>query len=502
MLPKRHTTISAFVLAFFCTACQSRNGGGGEPIGAMGGVSSPALGGSGESNAGRTSGSGGANAAGNGGGAAGRLQPRAGSGAGGKPSKDGAVAGTSGGAGGDGVSTQGSSEALARLNEYLAIPKSTRPDIATQSFAKTPLNKQDAEQAKQVLWDDFAANVRQTRAAEVGATESAAKSITVAGSTMKYYMATRGSNPSGGRSLFISMHGGGNAPAATNDSQWENQVALVEGYDPQDALWIAPRAPSNEWNMWFTENVDALFERLITNMIVFEKINPNKVYLNGYSAGGDAVYQLGPRMAECWAGAGMSAGHPNDASPLNLRNVAFAIHVGGNDTGFDRNLKAEEWGKQLEELAAKDPGGYPNQWQLHAGLPHWMEMADAVSIPFLQGYTRNPLAPKVVWRQRAPKRSHFYWLAVDDANQKVGAEVHASYTKNTVTITNAKDIKRLTIRFSDTMMNLDESVRVEQSAAALFSGTVPRTIAVIARTLEEHGDPTMIFYGEVAVDLK
>ena len=42
----------------------------------------------------------------------------------------------------------------------------------------------------------------------------------------------------------------------------------------------------------------------------------------------------------------MSAGHPNDASPLNLRNVAFAIHVGGNDTAYERNLKAAEWGEQ------------------------------------------------------------------------------------------------------------------------------------------------------------
>jgi poly(3-hydroxybutyrate) depolymerase len=384
----------------------------------------------------------------------------------------------------------------------LASPVSGRPAIETQSFAKTPLSKQDAERAQQLLWDDFTARVRETRANEVGATETVAKSVTVAGSTMKYYMATRGSEPSGGRSLFISMHGGGNAPAATNDQQWQNQISLVDSYNPKDALWIAPRAPSDDWNMWFTDNVDALFERIITNMIVFEKINPNKVYINGYSAGGDGVYQLGPRMAECWAGAGMSAGHPNDASPVNLRNVAFAIHVGGSDTSYDRNKKAEEWGKMLEDLASKDPGGYINQWEVHAGLPHWMNMADAVSIPFLQSYTRNPIASKVVWRQRTPKRPHFYWLAIDEVGLKVGAEVRASYAKNTVTVSDVKDVKKLKIRLSDAMMNLDQPIQIKQSETELFSGTVSRTIAVIARTLEEHGDPTMIFYAQTAVDLK
>ena len=39
----------------------------------------------------------------------------------------------------------------------------------------------------------------------------------------------------------------------------------------------------------------------------------------GYSAGGDGVYQLAPRMADSWAAAAMMAGHPNGVSPLSLR---------------------------------------------------------------------------------------------------------------------------------------------------------------------------------------
>lgn len=354
----------------------------------------------------------------------------------------------------------GSSAALQQLVDHLAIARSSRPDIYTQPFVDTPLNNRDAAQAQQLLWEDFAAFVRETRSAEVGATESIAKTVSVDGYSMKYYMATRGANPPGGRSLFISMHGGGNAPAATNDQQWENQIALVDGYNPQDALWVAPRAPSNEWNMWFTEEVDRLFERLITDFIVFEGINPNKVYINGYSAGGDAVYQLGPRMAERWAGAGMSAGHPNTATPENLRNVAFAIHVGGDDTAYDRNLKAEEWGKWLDQLSAADPGGYPHQWQVHPGLPHWMNLADAVSIPFLQGYVRDPIPPKVVWLQTSVPRAHFYWLAIDVADLKNGAEVRASYQANTVTLDSANDVRSLRIRLSDEMMDLDQPVRI------------------------------------------
>jgi poly(3-hydroxybutyrate) depolymerase len=344
--------------------------------------------------------------------------------------------------------------------------------------------------------------VRASRASEVGATESEARTVEVDGHKLRYYMAVRGQEPANGRSLFISMHGGGDAPSDLNDSQWENQIALVDGYDPTDAIWVAPRAPSDAWNMWFTDEIDALFERLITDMIVFEGIDPNRVYIGGYSAGGDGVYQLGPRMADHFAGAAMSAGHPNTASPLNLRNLPFAVHVGAEDTAFDRNLKAEEWGHMLEALAAADPGGYPNQWQVHAGKPHWMDMEDAVSVRFMQGFTRDPMPAKLVWRQAEQTRTRMYWLAVDEADATPGALVRASYSGNSVTIGEASNVTRLHVRLADAMMNLDQPVRIEQAGRELFAGMAERSIAVLARTLHERGDPSVIYSAELTVQLR
>lgn len=417
----------------------------------------------------------------------------------------GGVAGVIAGDGAGGMSAVAgpSAAALVDLGVYLETPRSERADqVADRPFASVPLTRADAEQASAMLWEDYAAWIRETRAGEMGATESVAATVEVGGSTLRYYVAERGAEPATGRSLFISMHGGGNAPAATNDSQWENQIALVDGYDPQDALWVAPRAPIDDWNMWFVPEIDGLFDRLITNMIVFEGIDPNKVYLTGYSAGGDGVYQLGPRMADRWAGAAMSAGHPNDASPVNLRNVAFAIHVGGDDTAYDRNLKGEEWGQMLEALAAADEGGYRNQWQVHAGLPHWMELEDAVAIPFVQGFTRDPVPAKVVWRQVNVTQSRFYWLAVADADEQMGTTVTASYAGDTVTLSEVTGLARITVRASDAMLDLDLPVRIERDGAELFAGTLSRTIAVIAQTLDERGDPALVYCAQTEVELE
>ena len=90
------------------------------------------------------------------------------------------------------------------------------------------------------------------------------------------------------------MHGGGGAPRRVNESQWENQIKLGKAYKPAAGLYVAPRAPTDSWNLWHEGHIDPLFDRLIQNMIVFEGVDPDRVYLMGYSAGGDGVYQLAP----------------------------------------------------------------------------------------------------------------------------------------------------------------------------------------------------------------
>ena len=415
-----------------------------------------------------------------------------------------AVGGSQGTAGAGGLPGQtkvASASALAELKDWLALAPGARADLSIQAFAKVSLTRADTAAARGLLLADYTAQLKQARSGEVGATEQVAKTITASGVGMKYYLAKRGTKPSAGWNLFISMHGGGGTEPATNDEQWQNQIALVNGYNPQNAVWVAPRAPTDEWNMWFRDHIDALFERLIADMIAFEGVDANHVYLNGYSAGGDGAYQMGTRMADAWAGIGMSAGHPNDASPLNLRDTAFALHVGGDDAAFDRNKKAAEWGMLLDALAAKDPGGYSHQWQVHAGLPHWMNLADAVSIPFLQSNSRQPLPAKVIWRQASRLRSSFYWLRVSLSDVTAGAQISASRAGQTVTLSGAQAIRQVTVRVNDAMLNQDEPVSVELGGKALFSGPIARTIDVLYRTLAERGDPELMFSGEATVKL-
>src|SRR3954451_5695194 len=118
-------------------------------------------------------------------------------------------------------------------------------------------------------------------------------------------------------------------------------------------------------------------------------------------------------MADHWAGAAMMAGHPNGVSVLSLRNVPFALQVGGNDSAYNRNKVGREYGDMLDKLQKDDPKGYEHFVKIYEGKGHWMDREDKVALPWMAKFRRNPLPERVVWAQsKAVPRERFYWLAV------------------------------------------------------------------------------------------
>ncbi len=384
---------------------------------------------------------------------------------------------------------------LAQFELWLAQAFESREPLADQGFAHVPLSGEEARVARELMLSDDVARLRVERLAEWRS-----GSIAIGERTMKFRQRTFGAEPEGGWDLFISMHGGGNAPPEVNDQQWENQVRL---YEPEGGLYIAPRAPTDTWNLWHEGHIDDLFDRLIEDAIVLGGANPDRVYLMGYSAGGDGVYQLAPRMADRFAAAAMMAGHPNDASALGLRNLPFAIHMGAEDGAYNRNKVAAEWGKKLEELRAADAGGYTHFVKLHEGMGHWMKKQDAEAIGWMQQFTRNVTPERVVWQQSGGRlHSRFYWLSVPIEQAKAGEVVIASYAGQTVTIERAEGIEELTIWLRDGMVDLDLPVRVVMGEKVLFEGKVPRTIEAIDASFARRGDWGGGFVGRVGVSLR
>jgi poly(3-hydroxybutyrate) depolymerase len=386
-----------------------------------------------------------------------------------------------------------SAEVLKALRAALDAGPKSLADVGGMELAKKPLTKADAAAAREMLWKAHAAMIKRERAAEVKD-----RLIKDGDKEMPFYYKTFGKKPAAGWSLWISLHGGGGAPKSVNDSQWENQKKL---YTVEEGIYLAPRAPTNTWNLWHEGHIDRMFGRLIEDLTVLEGVNPDRVYVLGYSAGGDGVYQLAPRMADTWAAAAMMAGHPNGVSLLSLRNVPFALQVGGNDSAYNRNKVAREYAEQLEKLYEADPNGYTHFVKIHEGKGHWMDLQDKAALPWMAKFTRNPTPDRVVWKQSGTPHDRSYWLAVPPGEAKGDSLVVARREGQTVEITQAEKVGNLLVRLDDRMADLDKPVTIKCDGKELFSGKAARTVGVMVKTLAGRGDPKLMFDAEVSVTL-
>ena len=388
------------------------------------------------------------------------------------------------------VSTGVFAQNVGKLKNYLK--ENVLENVADQGFADKKLTEKGAIEAEQVLLEAWKKEVKKKYHRFW-----VLKNFSRDGLQMKFDYRVFGELPEDGRSLFISMHGGGNAPEALNTQQWKNQIRL---YEPREGVYVAPRAPWDDWNMWFKPGLDDFFDALIQTAVVEMEVNPDKVYLLGYSAGGDGVWRMAPRMADRWAAASMMAGHPGDVSQVNLRNVPFMIWMGENDGAYDRNKLAVEKGRVMDSLHQAEPEGYIHETHIVKGKGHWMDRADTAAIAWMTKYKRNALPKKIVWRQEEVMRPFMYWLGVDLETARPGMAVVAELSGNEIKI-EACDYPKLRIYLNDRMVDMDKPVKVTYKGKVLFEKKLARTAKCMARTLCERGDSELVFSGYVEVEI-
>ena len=356
------------------------------------------------------------------------------------------------------------------------------------------LDKQQAAKVQQQVISDWKAATKARLAYIV-----AEQKVHVDTITMPIHWQTFGIKPADGRSLYISLHGGGSAPKDVNDSQRHNQWRL---YTPAEGVYLCPRAPYNDWDMHFKPLLDRCYREVINYCVTYMDVNPDKVYIMGYSAGGDGVWRLAPRMADTWAAASMMAGHPGNVRMENLRNTPFSIWCGSEDAAYNRNRLDAERIVQMDSLQHADPTGYIHSGNIIKGKPHWMDRVDTVAVSWMAQYKRNPYPTKVVWRQEELLKPAFYWLKIDSTEMAYGKEIRATYDRQNRIVIEKCDYRHITVCLCDEMMNLDQPVTVVYNGKTLFCGKANRTRSTIERNLKLRQDERYAFPAEIRLTIK
>ncbi|MCH2022590.1 MAG: hypothetical protein MK207_08950 [Saprospiraceae bacterium] len=353
--------------------------------------------------------------------------------------------------------------------------------------------------------------------------------VEIDGVRMNFSLSRKGKKPSEGYPLYIALHGGGGAPGNVNDEQWEHmKYYYLNSIDT--GIYIAPRGISNNWNLHFESLSYPLYDRIIDNLILNNEINPNKIFILGFSAGGDGVYQIAPRMADRLAGANMSAGHPNGTSAVNLFTVPFMIQMGENDAAYDRNKEAAVYHLKLEFLRSKQNKGYINELFLHDngthnspwrdnnpnpseyavitnakewynGLDKKLKKKDSNAVRCLNKFTRTPHPNHLIWESntransRGLKAISHYWLS--STNPKGTIEV--SFDNNTFIIHQSDE--DFTIWIDPKLVDISKKVIIINNSKEIYNQLVAPNINSIAKSIMMKNDPELIYIAEIPIKI-
>lgn len=417
----------------------------------------------------------------------------------------------------------------------------TFDDLLTTS--RTLSSKDDFAKVEEQLWSKYqaamASNIDHVNDIDT-------RQIAYGDKVMRYSLEQIGTPGPKGYPLYIALHGGGAAGPWVNDSQWEHMKVYYRD-SVENGIYVAARGVTDTWNLHFVDESYALYDHLITDLIATGNVDPNRVYITGFSAGGDGVYQVGPRMPDRFAAANMSAGHSNWIRFDNLYNLPFLLQVGSRDAAYSRHRNAPENALQLDKLAL-ERGGYKHEMFLHSNGSHnswrdndnsgrmqtvitnladWLNGASPVTaqantnaIHWMDSYTRNPLPSELYWdfevnakrdyipgalfvstanqaKLVAPKNL-YYWLSVLDGDQSKANLLHAQIiaSENRIKLSGLERMNHLKLLLRPEMISFDHPVTIELDGKEM-SVTLASDVRVMTRTLLERGDRNYMFCAEI-----
>lgn len=373
------------------------------------------------------------------------------------------------------------------LQDYFASPDAT--DESLRRLARfDPFFATQAKHLQDTAWDAY----RTGRARRELQKDFAAKRVTSGKYVSPYVLRKVGKQPSGGWPLFIAMHGGGKAPKSLNDQQWK----IMERYyrDHAEAggyLYLALRAPTDEWNGFYTGYVYPLISKLIRQFLIFEEVDSNKVFVMGYSHGGYGAFAIGPKMADRFAAIHSSAAAPTDreSSPKNLRNTPFTFMIGDRDTAYGRLKRCIAFDEKIRELRSGRNDLYPGGMLLKKGYGHG-GLPDRDHIRNMYRATRNPVPKVLVWEPTDSVVRRFSWLEIPNPAKKQSVEASCQDNRIEMKLFN---VESLNLYLDDRLVDFAKPVQVTVNEKEIFNRLLEPSLITFCRTLEERGDPRLAF---------
>jgi hypothetical protein len=235
---------------------------------------------------------------------------------------------------------------------------------------------------------------------------------------------------------------------------------------------------------------------LVRQFLLLGDVDPNKVFIMGYSHGGYGVYAIGPKMPDRFAAIHASAAAATDgeSTPKTLRNTIFTAMVGEKDRMYGRYERNLKFAAALEELRGGRTNIYPAAVQIiegngHTGLPDRDKIVD------MYPAVRNAVPRELTWLMTDRVIRDFFWLRCDSPGKEM--EVNASIRQNRIVVSTSGKVEQVAIFLDERLVDFDEPVALEVNGEEVKGIKVGPSLRVLCETLLRRGDPELAFTARI-----
>jgi len=316
-----------------------------------------------------------------------------------------------------------------------------------------------------------------------------------------------------GKGLVIGLHGGGEG-AGSADSSWHVKDCM--GIYPQGLL-----IHGDNWNRVHGE-------KQILTLIEIAKaqwdIDPDRVYVMGFSMGGTGSWHMAGRFPDLFAGAAPCNGvlMANPKSQLetkgevgaiqyglvpNVRNLAMYYFAGTADKNCMPGTYLFVW-DMIEELRKEDPGGYENiRFKCYEGLAHSFPPGEPTNCSkYLAQFTRDSYPEKIHWEYasdphplpdskdttRRYQKHCFYWIRHDEPRDRMEIIAKRKGNEFDVSLVGA-DPQGLYVMLNPAMIDVTKEVVVRLDGTEVYRGKPQPDFVTVVESLDDKLDKTLTF---------
>jgi len=324
----------------------------------------------------------------------------------------------------------------------------------------------------------------------------------------------------GGRNkgLCVSLHGGGEGAGS------------ADAWSMKGCMTIAPQGlliHGDNWNRVHGEKQVLTFIEIAKAQY---DIDPDRVYVVGFSMGGTGSWHFAGRFPDLFAGAAPCNGVVM-ASPKsqlkskdeiysiqyglvpNVRNLPMYFCTGTEDENCMPGTFLYTW-DVIQELREGDPGGYEDiRFECHEGLAHTFGPGQpSKALKWLGEFRRDTYPERLKWEYAAfphplPdgkdkttrfQKRRFYWIRHDHPEDKM--EIRATRNGNEIDVRyTGLEKKGLYVMLNPKMIDVKEEVVVRLEGEEIYRGKPQPDFVTVLESLSSRLDKSLTFDRKVAL---